>query len=90
MTLLAQVATVRKRGYAYSDQLTDGVSAIAILLSHLANDCALTVGIGGPTNRVKPRVPELLALIRKLIETHLPAVLPREPSCGAGVPATPR
>lgn len=69
--LLAQVAQVRKRGYAYSDQLTDGISAIAIVLPHQVHGRAMTIGIGGPTPRVKPHTTELVALMRSLIEIHL-------------------
>lgn len=69
--LLADVAQVRKRGYAYSDQLTDGIGAIAILLPYQANGRAMVIGIGGPITRVKPRLAELVALMRDQIGIHL-------------------
>jgi len=72
VSLLAQVAQVRKNGYAYSDQLTDGISAISILLPYQASGRAMAIGIGGPTHRVKPRVAELVERMEFLIETQLP------------------
>ena len=71
--LLSALALVRKRGYAYSDQLTDGISAIAVLLPYQASGRAMSIGIGGPTSRVKPKVAELVALMQNQIEAHLTA-----------------
>ena len=69
--LFAEITQVRKRGYAYNDMLTDGISAIALLLPHQVHGRAMTIGIGGPTSRIKPRVAEIVALIRSLIAQHL-------------------
>lgn len=69
--LLSELARVRKRGYAYSDQLTDGIGAIAMVLPYKANGRAMTIGIGGPIGRVKPRVSELVDLMKGAIEAHL-------------------
>ncbi len=77
--LLSDVAVVRKRGYAYSDQLTEGISAIAVLLPHTANGRAMTIGIGGPTSRLQARTQELVDLIKGLIAAHLPPPQTSEP-----------
>lgn len=73
--LLSDVAQVRRRGYAYNDQLTDGISAIAMLLPYQVHGRAVTIGIGGPTSRVKLHVPETVALIRSLISVNLQPTL---------------
>lgn len=70
--LLADVAQVRRRGYAYNDQLTDGISAIALLLPYQVHGRSLSIGIGGPTSRIKPHLNEMVSIIQSLIAEHLP------------------
>lgn len=81
--LLSEVAVVRNQGFAYSDQLTDGISAIAILLPHRANGRAMAIGIGGPTSRLKARTPDVVSLMKQLIAVHLPPA-PTGPASDAG------
>jgi len=69
--LLLKLATVRRAGYAYSDQLTEGISAIAVPLRNDAVDRPMVLGLGGPTVRVKPRTQDLVKLMRELIEQHM-------------------
>ena len=74
--LLQEINTVRKQGYAYSDQLTDGISAISLLLPYRVNGRAVSIGIGGPTSRIKPHTGELVQTMSSLIATYLPAQQP--------------
>lgn len=71
--IMATLETVRKQGYAYSDQLTDGISAIAITLPHSVNGRVMALGLGGPTSRVQPKVDDLVQLMKKLIAHHVTA-----------------
>lgn len=69
--LLSKLAKVRRAGYAYSDQLTEGISAIAVPLRNDSVDQPMVLGLGGPTSRIKPKTQELVQLIRELIDHHL-------------------
>lgn len=68
--LLSKLAKVRRAGYAYSDQLTEGISAIAIPLRNDSVDQPMVLGLGGPTSRIKPKTQELVQLMRELIDHH--------------------
>ncbi|KRB75747.1 IclR family transcriptional regulator [Noviherbaspirillum sp. Root189] len=72
-SLMATLEAVRKQGYAYSDQLTEGISALAIALPQSVNGRAMALGLGGPTSRVQPKIDDLVQLMKKLIAHHLPS-----------------
>lgn len=78
--LLSKLAKVRRTGYAYSDQLTEGISAIAVPLRNDSVDRPMVLGLGGPTSRIKPKMQELAQLMRELIEHHMSPTWRETPS----------
>ncbi|MEP9355752.1 IclR family transcriptional regulator [Xanthobacter sp. KR7-65] len=69
--VLAEVERVRSRGYAYSDQITERVSAVAIPLPAKGSQPPMALGVGGPTHRLEPRVEKVVALMNRLVQTSL-------------------
>ncbi|MEJ6655718.1 MAG: IclR family transcriptional regulator [Pseudomonas sp.] len=68
---MARINQVRRQGYAYNDGYTDKISALSILLPHSKDNRAMTIGIGGPTHRVKPQLQENIDLINELIDKYI-------------------
>ncbi|MGR7997845.1 MULTISPECIES: IclR family transcriptional regulator [unclassified Xanthobacter] len=68
--LTAELEEVRARGYAYSDQLTESVSAIAIPLPARSRQPPMALGVGGPTHRLKPRIEHVAITMKRLVSEY--------------------
>jgi DNA-binding IclR family transcriptional regulator len=79
-SLLEKINDVRRLGYAYNDQLTEGISAIAMLLPTPPHGRQMALGLGGPTTRIQPKTEAIVNLMRRLIAQHLTSSAEESPS----------
>jgi len=65
------IEQVRRQGYAYNDQFTDGAAAIAVKLPVPEGMSAAVLGLGGPIPRIQSRLEPLVSLMKQLISQHI-------------------
>lgn len=71
--LLQALAEVRRQGYAFTtDLVTPGGAVLAMPLPVTDGDQALVVGLGGISEVLKKRRPEMVAVMRETIASHFP------------------
>lgn len=69
-----EIDAVRRQGYAYNDQFTDGAAAIAVALPVPPGMGLAVLGLGGPIARINARRVELVSLMGSLIRKHIDVV----------------
>jgi DNA-binding IclR family transcriptional regulator len=69
--LIAQLATVRQKGYAFTcDLVTRGGGIIAALLPRTADQPEIVIGIGGISEVMRSREYQLAAILKQQIESR--------------------
>jgi len=71
--LLQTLAEVRRSGYAFTtDLVTAGGAMLAMALPVTDSGQALVIGLGGISEVLKKRRPELVAILRETVTAHFP------------------
>jgi DNA-binding IclR family transcriptional regulator len=77
-SFLAQLQTIRRRGYAESDAaITPGASVIAMLAASDGGGRALAIGVGGPVERISKRRDRIVSALAACVAPAAPAPRPR-------------
>lgn len=64
--MMAELARIRREGHAYTEgTLTAGAGVVAVALPPLPHQPPMAIGVGGPTERLRPRRAEFAALLRE-------------------------